>query len=301
MDDVHVVIVGGGPAGLNAALVLGRACRKVVVFDEGRPRNAVSRGVHNFLSRDGTPPGELLGIAREQLAAYPNVRFVRGRVVEASRRNDGFEVVSADGHRLRCRKLILATGLVDRLPAVPGMLDLYGHGVFSCPYCDGWEAREQPIAVYGRCDQRGSELALEMLGWSREVSLCTDGEQGEEAAHCASLERNGIQLRRERVVSLDGEQGWLRRVVFERGPALETRALFVWGNYRESSDLALQVGSAAWSPQKVQTEPHGRAGVPGLFVAGDASRGVLQVAIAAAEGCEAAICANTELLREDRR
>jgi thioredoxin reductase len=298
---VDVVIVGGGPAGLSAALLLGRACRKVVLFDEGKPRNLPSRRVHNFLSRDGTPPGELLAIARDQLSAYDNVQLVRHRIVDARVDEGGFEVVRADGERLRCRKLVLATGLVDQLPRVPGLAELYGRGVFSCPYCDGYEYRNRPIAVYGQCDARGGELALELTGWSRDIVLCTDGASTLSGEICGRLDRNRIQVRHDKIAYLAAEGGELSQIVFEQGPPLERSALFLFTHYREASDLAKRVGSTGFRPDNILVKRHGRADVRGLFVVGDASRDVLQVAVAAGEGCEAAVALNAELLREDLR
>lgn len=301
VDQLDVIVVGGGPAGLSAALMLARCRRRLIVYDEGKPRNAVSRGVHNFLSRDGTPPSEILAVAREQLLAYPNARLERSRIVDAVRSGEGFEVTTADGQRARCRKLILATGMVDRLPSVPGMVELYGQGVFSCPYCDGWEVRDRPLAVYGRGDCRGGELALELTVWSRDIVLCTDG-PAELTVECsARLERNGVRVREDRVVAIEGSPAGLDRIVFEQGEPLPRHALFVFGNYHEASDLAKRLGCEGFTPTDIRVHKHGRAGVPGLFVIGDASRDVLQVAVAAAEGCEAGMTVNCELLREDLR
>jgi thioredoxin reductase len=296
-----VIIVGAGPAGLSAALVLGRARRRVAVFDNGKPRNAVSRAVRGFLSRDGTPPAELRRVSREQLGAYANVRLLDGQVVDATHHERGFEVTTHDGSCMRSRKLIVATGLVDQLPEVEGMRELYGRGVHTCPYCDGFEVRDQPLAVYGQCDARGGELALELTVWSRDLVLCTDGASRLSEQTLSRLARNEVQVRHDRINRLEARDGELATIHFECGPPLPRKALFLYAGSREASDLPRRLGSEKWRESNVEVGRHGRAGVPGLYVIGDASRDVLQVSVAVAEGTEAAICVNTELLREDLR
>src|SRR5687768_7612451 len=144
-----VLIVGGGPAGLSAALVLGRCRRRVLVCDAGRPRNAASHGLHGFLTRDGIKPSEFLEIARQQLRPYDTVELKQTEVTSARRLANGFELTLANGESVSARKLLLATGVVDELPALDGLPDFYGRSVFHCPYCDGWEVRDQPLAIYG--------------------------------------------------------------------------------------------------------------------------------------------------------
>lgn len=191
---LDVVIVGGGPADLNAALVLGRCCRNVLLFDDGHPRNEVSHTLHGFLSRDGTPPEQLRAIAHEQLAAYPSVQIDQDRVVDAARVEQGFSVTTRDGRSFLARKLLLAAGVVDKLPEQPGFRELYGIGLFHCPYCDGWEMRDRPLAVYGRGDEKEGGMALEMTHWSRDTVLCTDGPSELSSQYRHRLEANGVQL-----------------------------------------------------------------------------------------------------------
>ena len=167
------IIVGGGPAGLSAALILGRCRRRVLICDGGEPRNAASHALHGFLTRDGIPPAELLRIAREQLEPY-DVMIRESHVVNVDRSELGFEVSLSDGSHLRARKLLLATGLTDRIPNIEGLKPLYGKSVFHCPFCDGWEMRDQPLAVYGR-GNHGSTLAMTLKTWSDDVVLCSDG------------------------------------------------------------------------------------------------------------------------------
>jgi thioredoxin reductase len=296
-----VVIVGAGPAGLSAALILGRCRRSVLVCDTGKPRNAASQGLHGFLTRDGIPPLEFLALGRAELGRYDTVEIRAIEVTAAERDGDGrFVVTLASGEQVWSRKLMLATGVVDRLPDIDGFRDLYGRSVFHCPYCDGWEVRDQPLAVYGR-GARGLGLSLELTAWSRDVVLCTDGPPEIESDGLSRLARHGISVREHRVARLEGDNGILRSVVFEGGERLARRALFFTTGQFQRSDLSDRLGCEFNEKGTVRTGPYETTHLPGLYVAGDASRAVQWVVVAAAEGAEAAFAINSDLVREDLR
>jgi len=292
-----VIVVGAGPAGLSAALMLGRCRRRVLVIDSGRPRNAAARAMHGFLSRDGIPPLEFLALAREQMRRYDTVELRDGCVTNAECRDGRFYVTLEDGAEHAARKLLLATGVVDDLPQIPGFQKLYGVSVFHCPYCDGWEVRDQPIAIYGR-GARGLGLSLELTAWSRDLVLCTDGPPELDANDLARLARNGIRVRDERVARLEGTDG-LERVVFAAGEPLARRALFFTTGQHPQSRLAHRLGCEINEKGTVRTGRYETTHLKGLYVAGDASRAVQWVVVAAAEGAEAAFDINTDLLKED--
>lgn len=303
-DVLDVIVVGAGPAGLNAALVLGRCRRNVLVFDDAKPRNAVSHAMHGFLSRDGFAPAQLRAVARQQLAAYPSVRMEDVRVIDAVRTDRGFSVTTRDGRDFQARKLLLAAGVVDELPQQPGFRELYGTGAFLCPYCDGWEMRDQPLAVYGRGDDKGGGMALEMTLWSADTVLCTDGPSQLTDACRQRLDRNGITLREEKIVCLDihSREPYHASfdIVFESGPRLRRAGIFFNTGRHQSTDLARRLGSNSYATEGCTVDnKHQKTDVPGLYIAGDASRDVLQVIVAAAEGAAAAIGINAALLHED--
>ncbi|HUE86140.1 MAG TPA: NAD(P)/FAD-dependent oxidoreductase [Vicinamibacterales bacterium] len=295
--DYDVIIVGAGPAGLSAALILGRCRRKVLVLDTDRPRNAASHAVHGFLSRDGIHPQELRRLGRQQLRRYDSVKLARKEATQACAVRGGFEVTVADGKRLRCRKVLLATGVVDELPPLEGLAELYGRSVFHCPYCDGWESRDQPMAVYSRT-ANGVGLAIELTAWSKDIVLCTDGARID-PKHGERLERHTIPWRRDPIARLEGSRGRLRRIVFANGESLARRVMFFSVGQRQASHLAGQLGCGFTQRGAVRTGEYEVTDIPGVYVAGDASKLVQLAIVAAAEGAQAAFAINTALIKED--
>ncbi len=296
-DVIDVIVVGGGPAGMSAALVLARACRRVLVFDHGHPRNAAAAHMHGYLTRDGMPPAEFRAISRDELGRYDTVRIVDVEVTAAAYEGNRFHVTIADGRRFSSKKLLLATGVADQVPDIPGLRELYGTSVFHCPYCDGYEVRDQPLAVYG-CEERGYGLALELLGWSKDVVLVADGVCGIDAKGLTRLATHGIEVREEKVVRLEGRDGRLERIVFESGAPLERRALFFTTGQTQQSHLADALGCKFNDKGTVRTGPYQTTHLDGLYVAGDASRAVQWVIVAAAKGAEAAYSINQDLIKE---
>lgn len=291
------IIVGGGPAGLGAALILGRCRRRVLVCDAGQPRNASSHALHGFLTRDGMDPAEFLRTAREQLDTY-SVELRAMQVSEARRDGSGFEVTLDDGTRLQCRKLLLATGIVDRVPNLAGFEDFYGRSVHHCPYCDGWEVRDQPLAVYGR-GKHGLMFSMTMRRWSHDLILFTDGPARLRKSQREKLKHFGIGLCETRIARLEGSDGILERIVLVNDEVITRRALFFTLGWTQRSDLAARLGCKLTRKIGVQCNKLGETCVPGLYVAGDASRDVQLVIVAAAEGTQAAFAINTALQKED--
>ena len=236
-----VVIAGAGPAGLSAALVLGRACRTVLLCDTGTARNRASQEMHAYLSRDGIEPTRFLDISRREVLKYPGVRFTPVEVQSARRKGLGFAVTLAGRPPVFARKLLIATGVWDIVPPIPGIEPLFGRSVFQCSYCDGWEMRGRRIAVYGR-RQRGLQMARAMTAWARDIVLCTDGRAGYSAAERQQLTRNGIRLIEKRLDRLEGARGRLRAVVFRDGDSLPRDALFFDTPSRGQSRLAESLG-----------------------------------------------------------
>jgi thioredoxin reductase len=300
---LDVVIVGGGPAGLSAALLLGRARRDVLLCDSGQPRNAGVHAMHGFLSRDGMDPAGLRQVARDQLAAYPTVQVRDVEVQTVTPEADQFMVALADGTSQQARRLLLATGVADELPPIDGLANLWGRGVFNCPYCDGWEVRDQPVAVLA-ADPRNLQLAVHLTRWSPDVLLCSNSAPVDDDTRRLLVARK-VQLREEPIARLEGGEGKLERVVFADGEPEARGAAFLHAPTRQRSDLPSRLGCTLGEDGSVMVDDLAHTSVPGVLAAGDMARRPsmpvpgAQVVIAAAEGTIAAVAIDQELSMQE--
>ena len=299
-----VLIIGAGSAGLSAALTLGRCLRRVLVADGGPPRNEHSPAVHGFLSRDGIRPAELLRLGQAQLQPYDSVEVVCLHIDALTKEGRGFR---ASGHgaaddaprTLTARRVLLATGVSDVLPPLPGFRELWGRGVLHCPYCHGWEVRGQPLAVYGR-GRVVTGLALLVSRWSRDVIVLTNGPGHLTPNARRRLRREKIEVREKPVARLIGTAGReLRCVEFEDGTMLERAALFLHAPQHQRTPLAAALGARLTGKGAVWVDARRQTSVPGLFAAGDTTPGIQQALLAAAGGNHAAIVINESLTREE--
>jgi thioredoxin reductase len=255
--------------------------------------------MHSYLSRDGISPDRFRALCHAQLGRYPGVKHRLVEVVGARRRDAaGFDVELAGAAPVRSRKLLIATGLFDDLPPVPGLVELFGKSVFQCPYCDGWETRGKRIAVYGR-GQRGFEMARAITAWTGDILLCTDGSARYSREQLSQLERNGIRLNEKRIALLAGSRGRLRAVVFADATEEVRDALFFDTPSRSQSPLAQRVGCEFTREGGIRCGDYEATSVPGVFAAGNITRDVQLSIVAAAEGARAAFGINRALTRED--
>ena len=304
MDDcerVDVAIVGAGPAGLSAALILGRCRRRVLVVDANQPRNFASRALHGYLTRDGVHPMELRRLGRAELLAYPSVqvREETARWVDSGAGGRGFRLGVGAEQVVAARSLLLATGRIDVLPDRPGFRELYGRGVYHCPICDGFENRDRSLVAYGQ-GRSAYDLAEVLLTWSRDVWLCTDGPSGLDEPTLYQASKYGIRLVENRLARLvANESGELGHVDFADRPPLPCGALFFDADTPQKSSLPERLGCAFDDSGAVRCDGQAATGRPGLFVAGNVRCGVHLAITAAAEGAEAGIAINEWLLADD--
>ncbi len=285
------IVVGGGAAGLSAALVLGRARRRTLVVDAGHPSNAPAHGIGGLLGHDGRPPTELYAIGRDELAAYPSVEVRSGEVV-AGRLDDGTFVLDlADGAAERASRVILATGMEYRHRDLPGLAERWGRSVFHCPFCHGWEVRDGRLGVLDRGDT-GAHRALLLRVWSDDVTLFTDGPDGLSDSERATLADRGVAIDERHVAGLCGPGSDLAAVALSDGSQQPLDGLLVAVTLHQRSPLAAQLGASTSSNglavDAVDVDMWMQTSVPGLSVAGDASVAMPSVAAAIAAGSAAA-------------
>ncbi|MBL9025834.1 MAG: NAD(P)/FAD-dependent oxidoreductase [Myxococcales bacterium] len=291
-----VAIIGGGPAGLSAALALGRARKRVLLCDSGPRRNAAAEQVHNFVTRDGTPPEEFRTIARDQLAAYPNVEVQDTHVARVSGRKGAFELAIAGGTAV-ARRVVLCVGMIDEMLPIEGFEELWGHAIFQCPYCHGWEVKERPWGYIAR-DPSMLHFAVMLRGWSENVTVFTQGAFDIDPQNRAHLEAAGVRVEASPILRLKARGHTLDGVELSSGAVVRIEALFVHPPQRHvdlvaSLDLALDADGLVKVDQMTR-----ETSLPGIYAAGDLASRAQAAILAAAAGTQAAGMLNHELTAE---
>jgi thioredoxin reductase len=299
-DAYEAIIVGGGAAGLSAALILGRSCRTALVLDDGRPRNAVAKRMHGFMSRDGTPPLDLLAASRSELGRYGTVAVQQAHVVEISGKAGAFDVRTHDGSTYGAQRVLLATGVYDALPAIDGLREAWGHTAFVCPYCDGWEMRGKRIAVVGK-GNKAVELAQELRQWTRDIIVCTQGENSLSRDNLRWIDAVGATHVAEPISHIRSNAGEIASIEFEGGREERCQAMFLSAPLRPRYPLVDMLGCKLRDDGEIDIDARGRTSVPGVYAAGDAVTTVHQVVLAAASGVCAAMAINEDCLKDEVR
>jgi thioredoxin reductase (NADPH) len=303
-----VVIIGGGAAGLSGAVTLARSRRSVLVVDAGRPRNAPAEGVHNYLGREGVPPAELMALGRAEVAGYGGV-VVSGVVTVARREDDGsFRVTLDEGQEVTARRLLVATGLVDELPDVPGVAERWGRDVLHCPYCHGWEVRDQAIGILAT-GPMAVHQALLFRQLSADVTFFRHTAPElpvEEAAQLAAL---GVRMVDGEVAGLEVTGDRLTGVRLVSGDVIPRAAVVVAPRFTANAAVLASLGLEATEQEMrghvvgsaVAADPTGATAVPGVWVAGNVSDMSAQVVVSAAAGMRAGAMINADLVAEEAR
>jgi thioredoxin reductase len=296
------IVVGGGAAGLSAALVLGRARQRTLVVDAGHPSNAPAEGIGGLLGHDGTPPADFYATGRAELAQYPTVEVRTGEVMAGERGDAGFVLTLADGREEPARRVLLAMGMGYRYPDVPGVAERFGRSVFHCPFCHGWEVRDRTLGVLDN-GATGVRRALMLRFWTDDVTLYTNGPVELDAADLGRLGGAGVAVDDRHVAGLRGAGDELDAIEFSDGDASKCQGLLVPVTLHQRSTLARQLGADVAEPGMVAADALVVDGmyhtsVPGLSAAGDLCTQMPSVAAAIADGSRAAAMIVHDLMAE---
>jgi thioredoxin reductase len=296
------VVVGGGAAGLSAALVLGRARRRTVVIDAAEQSNRASPVIGGLLGYDQRPPADLYAAGRRELSSYPSVEYRRGQVRCGRRCDGGFVLEVDDGEPIRARRVLLATGMLYCPPEIPGLAELWGTSVFQCPFCHGWEMRDKRLAALAAGDD-AVHAALMLRGWSDDVVVLTDGHSDLSPADANALRSVDVAIDDRRIVELIGHDGELTEIAFADGTRMQRDGLLVEAPLRQRTPLAEQLG-ATCAPSPLAADAIGvdeihRTDVGGVFAAGDACTQQPHLAGAVAAGSQAAMIIVQNLLADE--
>ena len=300
MQEYDVIVIGGSFAGLSAALQVARAHRQVLIIDAGQPRNRFATAAHGFLGQDGQSPAEIAQIGKAELLNYPTVQFVEGRAVQAQRQEEGrFLVTLSSGVAYVCDRIILAMGVIDRLPEIQGLADRWGKTVVHCPYCHGYEL---PAGKWGvlRTFEGSFHQAKLLLDWTDDVIFFSNGPNQITPEERATLTSLGIAIEEQPIVALTGQGETLERVELQDGNVWPLQALFLASKFSIGAPLAAQLEC------ELEDSPFGQiiktdglkkeTSVPGVFAAGDCARPVHNISAAVADGATAGIFAHQSLV-----
>jgi thioredoxin reductase len=293
-----IIIIGGSYAGLSAGMALGRALRKVLIIDSGRPCNAQTPHSHNFLTQDGKTPRQIATTAREQVDHYQTVEHYPGIATEGKKLSEGFEITTASGKRFTAKKLIFATGVFDVMPAIEGFSACWGISVIHCPYCHGYEVRGEQTGIIGNGDS-GYELSKEIYNWTKKLTLFTNGKSSLSIEQAKKLKQKNIQVVETEVQALVHTKGQLRHVVLLNGTAVTMKAVYARPMYKQHCTIPQTLGCELTEQGHVKVDLFQKTTVEGVFACGDNSTPLRSVSNAVAMGTTAGAMANKALVADE--
>lgn len=296
-EKFDVIIVGGSYAGLSAAMALGRAVRKVLLIDAGKPANRFTPHSHNFITHDGKRPDEISALARQQVERYPTVKQVEGFVISAEKVGQGFIVGLDSGTQFASTKIIFATGVIDLMPNISGFADCWGKSVLHCPYCHGYEVRNTRTGILGNGDF-AFEFGSLISNWTRELIIFTNGPATLTAEQKSKLEQHHIPVIEHRIKAIHHDQGYLKSISFENGHSTRVSAIYARPEFKQHSNLPAQLGCELTPEGYIKIDSSHRTTVPGVYACGDNVTRLRTVSNAVAMGTIAGMMANKDLITE---
>ncbi|MCU0386204.1 MAG: NAD(P)/FAD-dependent oxidoreductase [Flavihumibacter sp.] len=297
-NQFDVIIIGGSYSGLSAAVALGRALRKILVIDSGNPCNKQTPHSHNFLTNDGKTPKEITNLAKQQVQQYPTVRLLDGFATRGIKTANGFTIQTEAGALFSSRKLIVATGIKDTMPPIPGFAESWGISVLHCPYCHGYEVRNQPTGILADGDT-GVELSSLISNWTKDLTLYTNGPSSLTDEQKAKLEKNQIGIVETEINRLDHTHGFINNIVFNDGSKAPIKAIYARLPFVQHSSIPEELGAELTQDGYIKIDTAHRTSVQGLYACGDNTTKMRTVANAVSMGTTTAFMVNKELIEED--
>lgn len=297
-ERLDVIIVGGSYAGLSSAMALGRSLRNVLIIDGGKPANRFTPHSHNFITHDGRAPGEIAALASKQLDAYPTIRRTHGYVTNAERAGSYFAVQLGSGETYISKRLIFATGIIDQMPGIPGFSDCWGKSVLHCPYCHGYEVRDEATGILGN-GEYGFEFSALISNWTRQLTLFTNGKSTLTPEQNSRLASRQIPVVEKEIEKLDHNQGYLQRIIFKDGTVSFIKALYARPAFVQHCAVPERMGCELTEDGYIRVDSNQQTTVEGVYACGDNTTRTRTVANAVAMGTTAGMMLNKELTLEE--
>ena len=296
--DLDVIIIGGSYAGLAAAMALGRALRNVLVIDSGNPCNKQTPHSHNFLTNDGKKPEEIARLAKLQVQNYSTVSFLDGMATAATATKNGFQIQTQKGEVFNARKLIFATGIKDIMPTIPGFAESWGISVLHCPYCHGYEVRQQKTGIIANGDA-GFEISSLILNWTNDLTLYTNGRSKLSEKQTEMLDMHQIKIVEAEIASLENKNGYLENMIFTDGTKAPAKAMYARLSFDQHSSIPQELGCELTADGYIRIDSAQKTSIPGVYACGDNTTKMRTVANAVSMGTTTGLMVNKELCEED--
>jgi len=297
-SNFDVIIIGGSYSGLSAAMSLGRALRQVLVIDSGLPCNRQTPHSHNFITQDGEKPAVISAKAKLQVQVYKTVQFYTGLAVKAIKKDKGFEITTENGAVFTSRKIVFATGVKDLLPDVDGFAECWGISVIHCPYCHGYEVKNEKTAILAN-GEIGFEYAKLISNWTKDVRLCTNGKSGLTPEQLQILKNHNISVVEDEIDSFEHNQGYISNIVFKNGKKVDVKAVYARPPFEQHCTLSQDLGCEINEQGLLKVDMMQKTNVPGIYASGDCTTQMRSVAMAVSTGSFAGAVLNKELIDED--
>ena len=294
----EVVIIGGSFAGLSAAMSLGRALRNVLIIDSGMPCNRQTPHSHNFITQDGKTPKQISTIAKEQVSQYENVKFFNGIAVQAIRTEKAFEIKTQAGDLFYSKKLIVATGLRDVMPDIGGFAECWGISVIHCPYCHGYEVKNEKTGILGNSDY-GFEFSRLVNNWTKDLTLYTNGKSTLTAEQTQKLKKHNISIVEDEIQNFEHKNGQIQNIVFNDNTKTPITAIYARPTSTQHSEIASQLGCELTEQGRVKVDMSQKTTIAGVFACGDCSNSSRDIALAVSSGLVAGGTCNKELIVDE--